>query len=81
MAWDTPLTKVEPWINYVNAAKAVAAADSTVLCVDSSARMPAAGSAQGTALGLYHTDQAHGNANGNAYAFLAETLYAALAPR
>jgi lysophospholipase L1-like esterase len=81
MAWDTPLAKVEPWVNYVNAAKAVAAADATVLCVDNSARMPAAGSAQGTALGLYHTDQAHGNANGNAYMYLAETLYAAVAPR
>lgn len=81
MAWDTPLAKVEPWVNYVNAAKAVADADATVLCVDSSVRMPAAGSTQGTALGLYHTDQAHGNANGNAYMYLAETLYATIAPR
>lgn len=67
------------WSEYVTAAKAVVAADPTMVAVDHTARMPVTTAA--STYSLYHTDQIHGNANGNAYALMAETLYAAIAPR
>lgn len=68
----------EPLTNFVAAAKAIVAADPTLLLVDHSVRMPATNATN--TYGLYHTDGIHGNANGNAYALMAETFAAAIAP-
>lgn len=73
------LTFVSPWQDYVTAMREIAAADSTVVFLDHSARMPAHGAA--ATYGLYNGSDIHGNANGAAYLYMAENTYAAIRPR
>jgi lysophospholipase L1-like esterase len=75
----------DPLTAFVAAAKAIAAADPTLLLVDHSVRMPPTNATN--TYGLYNVlDIAtygfmiHGNANGNGYALMAETFAAAIAP-
>lgn len=65
-------TYVEPWANYVAAAKAVASADTTVTVVDHSAYMPATNATN--TYSLYHTDSVHSEAGGAAYRLMAGGL-------
>lgn len=68
----------QPWVNYVDAAKAIAAADDTVICVDHSARMPA--NYLTDTYALYNGSfPPHAAAKG--YALMAETLAKVLSPR
>jgi lysophospholipase L1-like esterase len=77
MMYQTSETYVEPWQNYVTAAKQIAAADAAVIVVDHSARMPATTAAN--TYGLYSTDNVHPSDKG--YAMIAETLASVLTPR
>lgn len=68
----------EAWVNYVDAAKAVAAASASVVCLDHSVRMPAALATD--TVGLQNgASPPHASAKG--YALMAATLVEALTPR
>jgi hypothetical protein len=63
----------EPWANYVAAQAAIAAADPTIVYVDLTTKMPATNAAK--TFNLYDVDGIHGNANGNAYHYIAQILF------
>ncbi|WP_229662636.1 SGNH/GDSL hydrolase family protein [Nocardioides phosphati] len=69
---------VEPWANYVAAMRAIEAADSTVVVVDHSARMPAASATDPYSL-FNQSKLPHASAKG--YALMAATLTQILSPR
>lgn len=73
------LTLVNPWSQYVTAMREIAAADSTIVFLDHSVRMPAHNAA--ATYGLYNGGDIHGNPNGAAYLYMAENTYAAIRPR
>lgn len=77
LVFEPKLTLVEPWANYAAAAQSIADADSSVVFVNHSARMPK-GAAANT-YSLYNGDGIHPNDRG--YEFIAETFAAAFAPR
>lgn len=69
---------VEPWANYVAKMKEIADADSTVVLVDHSARMPSSTAGTGS-IGTIGADQIHPTAKG--YGMMADTLAAAILAR
>ena len=75
-------TYVEPWANYVTAARQIELVDSTVTVVDHSALMPATNASN--TFGIYNADQVHSEAGGAAYrliaSHLAKTLTAEVTP-
>lgn len=77
MLYQTSETYVEPWQNYVTAARQIAAGDAAIVLIDHSVRMPAA-TASAT-YGLYYTDNVHPSDKG--YALIAETFASILSPR
>lgn len=77
MLYQTSNSYVEPWANYVAAAKQIAAGDAAIVMLDHSVRMPA--TTASATYGLYYGDNVHPSDKG--YALIAETFAAVLSPR